>query len=175
MLHHACLSCAAPLTCPPCFSPVLLHLTTQGITKGPDGTITSLSGELNPAGDPKKTKLKLTWLADVPELVPLTLVDFGYLITKKKVEEEDDFKALINPNSRYGLGPGCALAVALANLRGRSGIQLVWGTGGYSGGGIQQGTVGMGYSGVGWGLEEDVTSTTYFSQGIAESRRTVAW
>jgi glutamyl-tRNA synthetase len=73
----------------------------QGITKGPDGAITALSGELNPAGDPKKTKLKLTWLADVPELVPLTLVDFGYLITKKKVEEEDDFKALINPDSRW--------------------------------------------------------------------------
>ena len=33
----------------------------------------------------KKTKLKLTWLADIPELVPLTLVDFDYLITKKKV------------------------------------------------------------------------------------------
>ncbi len=40
--------------------------------------------ELNLAGDFKKT-MKLTWLADVPELVPLTLCDFDYLITKKKV------------------------------------------------------------------------------------------
>jgi len=47
--------------------------------------ITAVSAELNLAGDVKATKLKLTWLPDVPELVPLTLCDFGYLITKKKV------------------------------------------------------------------------------------------
>jgi glutamyl-tRNA synthetase len=60
----------------------------QGITRGADGSVTSLSGDLNLAGDVKKTKLKLTWLADIPELVPLTLVDFDYLITKKKVSRE---------------------------------------------------------------------------------------
>jgi len=73
----------------------------KSIERGADGSVTSLSGELNLAGDVKKTKLKLTWLADIPELVPLTLVDFDYLITKKKVEEEDDFKTLINPNSKF--------------------------------------------------------------------------
>jgi hypothetical protein len=53
--------------------------------KGPDGQVTALTGQLHLAGDFKKTRLKLTWLADVPELVPLTLTDFDYLITKKKV------------------------------------------------------------------------------------------
>ena len=31
--------------------------------------------------------------------MPLTLVDFDYLITKKKVEEDDVFADLVNPNS----------------------------------------------------------------------------
>lgn len=55
------------------------------MSKGPDGQVTGLTGTLNLAGDFKKTRLKLTWLADVSELVPLTLTDFDYLITKKKV------------------------------------------------------------------------------------------
>jgi glutamyl-tRNA synthetase len=57
----------------------------QSVTKGPDGQVTALAGQLHLAGDFKKTRLKLTWLADVPELVPLTLTDFDCLITKKKV------------------------------------------------------------------------------------------
>jgi len=36
-------------------------------------------------GSVKSTKLKLTWLPKLEELVPLKLVDFDYLITKKKV------------------------------------------------------------------------------------------
>lgn len=47
--------------------------------------MTAVTAELHLAGDFKKTKLKLTWLADVPDLVPLVLTDFDYLITKKKV------------------------------------------------------------------------------------------
>jgi hypothetical protein len=49
------------------------------------GAVTAIEAALNLAGDVKATKLKLTWLADVPQLVPLTLTDFDYLITKKKV------------------------------------------------------------------------------------------
>lgn len=57
----------------------------QSITKDASGQVTGATAELNLAGDFKKTKLKLTWLADVPDLVPLTLTEFDYLITKKKV------------------------------------------------------------------------------------------
>lgn len=57
----------------------------QGVTKDAAGQVTGVTAELHLAGDFKKTKLKLTWLADVPELVPLTLTEFDYLITKKKV------------------------------------------------------------------------------------------
>eukprot|EP00879_Flechtneria_rotunda_P015508 GHRR01016219.1.p2 GENE.GHRR01016219.1~~GHRR01016219.1.p2 ORF type:complete len:134 (+),score=64.23 GHRR01016219.1:247-648(+) len=72
----------------------------KSVSKGADGKVTGVLAVINLAGDVKKTKLKLTWLADVPELVPLTLADFDYLITKKKVEEEDNFEELVNPNTK---------------------------------------------------------------------------
>jgi glutamyl-tRNA synthetase len=50
-----------------------------------NGVITELVGELHLEGSVKTTKLKTTWLADIEELVPLSLVDFDYLISKKKV------------------------------------------------------------------------------------------
>lgn len=86
--------------------------------------VTALRGRLHLAGDVKRTKLKLTWLpapgdeaaaaarSSAPEaeplraaaacggLVPLCLRDFDYLITKKKVEEDDDFASLVNPRTR---------------------------------------------------------------------------
>jgi glutamyl-tRNA synthetase len=55
------------------------------IEKGQDGIITQLTGVLHLEGSVKTTKLKLTWLPKSSELVNLTLVEFYYLITKKKV------------------------------------------------------------------------------------------
>lgn len=55
------------------------------IEKDQDGNITGLSGALHLEGSVKTTKLKLTWLPEIDELVCLTLVEFDYLITKKKV------------------------------------------------------------------------------------------
>lgn len=65
--------------------------------------MTALGGVLNLDGDVKKTRLKLTWLAavDCCETVALQLVDFDYLITKKKVEEDDNFMDLVNPATRF--------------------------------------------------------------------------
>ena len=50
--------------------------------------------------DFKKTK-KLTWVcADPDTTVEITLVEYDHLITKRKVEEKDDVKDLVNTNSR---------------------------------------------------------------------------
>jgi glutamyl-tRNA synthetase len=50
--------------------------------------------------DFKKTK-KLTWLSAFEEhLVPVKLTKFGYLMTKDKIEEEDQIEDLINTDSR---------------------------------------------------------------------------
>jgi glutamyl-tRNA synthetase len=55
------------------------------VHKGSDGEITAIDGTLHLDGDFKKTRLKLTWLSDVTDLVPLRIVDLGLLITKPKV------------------------------------------------------------------------------------------
>lgn len=70
------------------------------IRKGQDGTVTELIGVLHLEGSVKTTKLKLTWLADTSELVPLSLVEFDYLITKKKLEEDEDFVDVLNPSTK---------------------------------------------------------------------------
>ncbi|XP_015874811.3 glutamate--tRNA ligase, cytoplasmic [Ziziphus jujuba] len=68
-----------------------------GIEKDQDGNVTQLTGVLHLEGSVKTTKLKLTWLPETNELVNLTLVDFDYLITKKKLEEGEDFLDVLNP------------------------------------------------------------------------------
>ncbi|KAG6408636.1 hypothetical protein SASPL_131654 [Salvia splendens] len=70
------------------------------IKKDENGVVTQLVGVLHLEGNVKKTKLKLTWLSDGNELVRLTLVDFDYLITKKKLEEDEDFTDVVNPCTR---------------------------------------------------------------------------
>ncbi|KAF7818045.1 glutamate--tRNA ligase, cytoplasmic [Senna tora] len=67
------------------------------IEKDQEGNVTRLSGVLHLEGSVKTTKLKLTWLPEIDELVNLTLVDFDYLITKKKLDEGEDFLDVVNP------------------------------------------------------------------------------
>ncbi|ONI04098.1 hypothetical protein PRUPE_6G302600 [Prunus persica] len=68
----------------------------KGIEKDQDGNL-KLTGVLNLEGSVKTTKLKLTWLPQTDELVKLCLMEFDYLITKKKVEEGEDFLDVLNP------------------------------------------------------------------------------
>lgn len=65
-------------------------------------------GRLHPEGSVKTTRLKLTWLpaadagdSSVPALTPLTLVDHGDLLTKKKLEEGENTVDFANPCSRW--------------------------------------------------------------------------
>ncbi|GJZ25364.1 glutamate--tRNA ligase, cytoplasmic [Tanacetum coccineum] len=59
----------------------------EEIKKDSDGNVTELSGKLHLEGYVKAAQLKLTWLPEINELTPLTLVEFGYLITRKKPRE----------------------------------------------------------------------------------------
>ncbi|SJX65384.1 probable GUS1-Glutamyl-tRNA synthetase [Sporisorium reilianum f. sp. reilianum] len=77
------------------------------------GNVLSIEATANLDGDFKKTKKKVTWLApsaaaDDHALVEVNLLDFDYLITKKKLEEEDNFADFVTPNSEFR-------AVALAD------------------------------------------------------------
>jgi len=66
-----------------------------------EGETVKLYGKIDPADkDFKKTK-KITWVcADDDTTVEVVLVEFDHLINKKKVEENDDVKQLVNNNSR---------------------------------------------------------------------------
>lgn len=65
-----------------------------------DGKIT-LTGTINPEDtDFKKTK-KITWISNDPNSVfEITLVEYDHIITKKKVEDEESVKDIVNRNSK---------------------------------------------------------------------------
>lgn len=73
-------------------------------TTDSSGVITALSMELHLEGDFKKTTKKITWLAQPTAAHPLidaTLIDYDYLITKKKLEENDDLKDFATPVTEF--------------------------------------------------------------------------
>lgn len=66
--------------------------------------IIALSMELHLEGDFKKTTKKITWLAQPTTAHPLidaTLIDYDYLITKKKLEENDELKDFATPVTEF--------------------------------------------------------------------------
>jgi glutamyl-tRNA synthetase len=68
------------------------------------GTVTSITMDLNLEGDFRKTKKKITWLSAPTAEHPLpaaSLVDFDYLITKKKLEEGDEFADFVTPVTEF--------------------------------------------------------------------------
>lgn len=70
----------------------------------PSGAITSVTMDLNLEGDFRKTKKKITWLAQPTSEYPLpsvALVDFDYLISKKKLEENDNVADFVTPVSEF--------------------------------------------------------------------------
>lgn len=73
----------------------------EKINKNANGDIVDVSARLHLEGDFKKTEKKLTWLPDVNDLVKVTLVEFDHLITKKKLEENDEINDFVNRNSRF--------------------------------------------------------------------------
>lgn len=74
---------------------------TKIVRPDPDGDVTKLELKLHLEGDFKKTEKKVTWLATGQEVVQVELVDFDYLITKDKIEEEDDVNDFINPKTEF--------------------------------------------------------------------------
>ena len=68
------------------------------------GKVTAIEMDLHLEGDFRKTKKKITWLAAPTAehaLVDATLLDHDYLITKKKLEEDDKFEDFVTPVSEF--------------------------------------------------------------------------
>jgi len=80
-----------------------------------NGDIEAMTWKLHLEGDFKKTSKKVTWLAVPAETVPVTLIEYDYLITKKRLEEDDNLDDVVNPKTEYRTK---ALASAeVANLK----------------------------------------------------------
>jgi glutamyl-tRNA synthetase len=77
---------------------VIIAIHTDSTT----GKILSLDLELHLENDVKKTEKKITWLAKEPQnLIPVELVDFDYLITKDKLEKDDDVGQFLTERSEF--------------------------------------------------------------------------
>ncbi|EJU05268.1 glutamate-tRNA ligase [Dacryopinax primogenitus] len=71
---------------------------------GPNGVITHITMDLHLEGDFKKTEKKITWLTSptaAHPLVNVVLKDYDYLITKKKLEEEDKVQDFVTPVTEF--------------------------------------------------------------------------
>mmetsp|Transcript_28340 Transcript_28340/g.48205 ORF Transcript_28340/g.48205 Transcript_28340/m.48205 type:complete len:895 (+) Transcript_28340:83-2767(+) len=90
---------------------LLEKVDTEGITVGENIVLTrwgvveitkvdgGLEGKFVPDGDVKAAKRKISWIADVPENTPVILSEFDNLVSKEKLEEEDNFEDFINPDT----------------------------------------------------------------------------
>ena len=80
--------------------------------------LNSIDIALHLQGDFKKTKKKLTWLSNGKglsadyELANVLLLDYDYLITKKKLEEEDELQNFLTPVTEFK-----SFAIGDGNLR----------------------------------------------------------
>lgn len=64
--------------------------------------VTAIKAELNLKGDFKTTEKKVTWLsAKGTKVVEAELWDFDYLLTKDKLEEDDNLEDFLNPNTAW--------------------------------------------------------------------------
>ena len=69
-----------------------------------NGLVTAIEMNLNLEGDFRKTKKKITWLAQPTAEHPLadvTLLDYDYLIRKKKLEENDKLEDFVSPVTEF--------------------------------------------------------------------------
>lgn len=73
-------------------------------TRSPSGQITSLTLDLHLEGDFKATSKKITWLASpnpLNTLTPIKLVEYDYLVTKRKLEKDDEIADVANRQSEH--------------------------------------------------------------------------
>ncbi|KAJ2813387.1 glutamate--tRNA ligase, partial [Coemansia sp. 'formosensis'] len=77
----------------------------NAVVEGIEGAspVTGLRLRLNLGGDVKATKKKITWLGQHPATHPVEalLVDYDYLITKKKVDADEDVRDFLTPVTRF--------------------------------------------------------------------------
>ncbi|CAG8580606.1 5243_t:CDS:10 [Paraglomus brasilianum] len=75
----------------------------KSITKSEDNPeiVSTIELQLHLEGDFRKTKKKITWLADTEHVAKVKLVDYDYLINKKKLAENDDVKDFLTAKTEF--------------------------------------------------------------------------
>ncbi|KAJ2725055.1 glutamate--tRNA ligase [Coemansia sp. Benny D115] len=75
----------------------------KAVEKNADGVVTDVQLSLHLEGDVKATKKKITWLGQDPNVHPVEalLVDYDYLITKKKLENDDSVEDVLTPQTEF--------------------------------------------------------------------------
>lgn len=74
-------------------------LLRWGVVKITKISGSKLEGEFITNGDYRVAKRKISWLANVKNNIPVVLMEFDNLISKDKLEEDDNFEDFINPNT----------------------------------------------------------------------------
>merc|ERR1719230_1850588 len=70
------------------------------IEKDKSGKVISMKGHLNLEGNVKDTKKKIHWVPVLPnQLTPVVMREMDHLVTKAKIEDDDEMVNIINPNS----------------------------------------------------------------------------
>ncbi|CAG8501542.1 5859_t:CDS:2 [Racocetra fulgida] len=64
-------------------------------------TVLGLDLQLHLEGDYKKTKKKITWLADTEDVLEIVLADYDYLINKRKLEENDEVTDYVTEKTEF--------------------------------------------------------------------------
>ena len=59
-------------------------------------------------------------LSQVPDLVPMVLVEFDYLVTKDKIEDGENFKDFLNPVVSFLIMVGTAHAITIVGSGGHA-------------------------------------------------------
>ncbi|KAJ2762773.1 glutamate--tRNA ligase, partial [Coemansia sp. BCRC 34490] len=79
------------------------NAVVSAIERASDGVVTGVTMALHLQGDVRATKKKLTWLAQHPQIHPVeaVMLDYDYLITKKKLEEGDDIADALTPTTEF--------------------------------------------------------------------------
>jgi len=81
---------------------VLLNWGVVEITElvdGPDGSFSKITARFDPEGDFKAPPKKIQWVSKSIHNVPIKMHEFDFLITKPKLEENDNVADFFNTNS----------------------------------------------------------------------------
>jgi len=79
----------------------IVTLMDWGNVKIDSVDVNAMRGTFLPDNTDFKKSTKLTWLAKVPEVITVKLIEYDHIITKPKIEEEDNVEDVANRDSEH--------------------------------------------------------------------------